>query len=108
MSLAVTVIFERPEPAYPDVWGVIIHISIGDLIYEESGRVTSQRVLDVNGPIVENSYSAAGALTANGTLTYTYNVQVSLKLQNRRFFQNHFIFHRKNCSTIFFYMDHNL
>jgi hypothetical protein len=40
--------------------------TIGNLRYEERGRVTSQRVIDGNGPAVENSYSAAGTLRANG------------------------------------------
>ena len=43
--------------------------TIGNLRYQERGRVTSQRVIDGNGPVVENSYSAAGTLTANGAAT---------------------------------------
>ena len=40
--------------------------TIGNLRYEERGRVTGQRVIDVNRTLVENSYSAAGTLRANG------------------------------------------
>ena len=43
--------------------------TIGNLRYQERGRVTSQRVIDGNGPVVENSYSAAGTLRANGAAT---------------------------------------
>jgi hypothetical protein len=37
-------------------------VTIGNLRYQERGRVTSQRVIDVNRTLVENSYSAAGTL----------------------------------------------
>jgi hypothetical protein len=43
--------------------------TIGNLRYQERGRVTSQRVIDVNRTLVENSYSAAGTLRANGAAT---------------------------------------
>jgi hypothetical protein len=35
---------------------------LGDLIYEPRGRVTGQRVLDVEGPKIEVSFSASGVL----------------------------------------------
>jgi hypothetical protein len=35
---------------------------LGDLIYEPKGRVTGQRVLDVEGPKIEVSFSASGVL----------------------------------------------
>lgn len=44
--------------------------TIGNLRYQERGRVTSQRVIDVNRTTLEeNSYSAAGTLRANGAAT---------------------------------------
>jgi hypothetical protein len=49
---------------------------IGDLRYQENGRVTSQRVLDVNGPVVENSYSAIGILRDNIPVTNIATIKV--------------------------------
>jgi hypothetical protein len=43
--------------------------TIGNLRYQERGRITSQRVIDVDRSLVENSYSAAGTLRANGAAT---------------------------------------
>jgi hypothetical protein len=57
-----------------------ITISIGDLIYQENGRATSQRVLDVNGPVVENSYSAVGTLRNNISVTNIGTIKVFLDL----------------------------
>jgi hypothetical protein len=44
-------------------------VTIGDLRYKERERVTGQRVIDVNRTLVENSYSAAGTLRADGAAT---------------------------------------
>jgi hypothetical protein len=35
---------------------------LGELIYEPKGRITGQRVLDVEGPKIEVSFSASGVL----------------------------------------------
>jgi hypothetical protein len=47
----------------------------GDLIAEEKGKITSQRVLDVEGgePTIETSFSATGkyrGVETTGTVTY--------------------------------------
>lgn len=50
-------------------------ISLGNLFYKETGKITSQRALDMNGALFENSYSANGTLNGNipvmniGTIT---------------------------------------
>ncbi|MDQ6667852.1 MAG: hypothetical protein M3Y53_06450 [Thermoproteota archaeon] len=48
---------------------------LGDLIAEEKGKITSQRVLDVGGgePTIETSFSATGkygGVETTGTVTY--------------------------------------
>lgn len=45
---------------------------LGDLIYEPKGRVTGQRVLDVEGPKIEVSFSASGVL--KGSIEVIENV----------------------------------
>ncbi|HEV8388102.1 MAG TPA: hypothetical protein VGQ03_10825 [Nitrososphaera sp.] len=49
---------------------------LGDLVYESKGKVTGQRVLELNPPKIESSYSVAGklkgiAITEMGTYTST-------------------------------------
>ncbi len=48
---------------------------LGDLINEEKGKITSQRILDVEGgePTIETSFSATGkyrGVETTGTITY--------------------------------------
>jgi hypothetical protein len=42
---------------------------LGELIYEQKGKVTGQRVLDVSPPRVETSFSATGTLKGGITVS---------------------------------------
>jgi hypothetical protein len=42
---------------------------LGELIYEQKGKVTGQRVLDVSPPRVETSFSATGSLKGGSTVS---------------------------------------
>ena len=42
---------------------------LGDLIYEQKGKVTGQRVLDVSPPRVETTFSATGSLKGGSTVS---------------------------------------
>jgi hypothetical protein len=54
-------------------------IKIGNLTYQENGRVTGKRVLDVNGPVMENSYSASGTLKGNIPVTNIGTIKVFIR-----------------------------
>jgi hypothetical protein len=42
---------------------------LGELIYEQKGKVTGQRVLDVSPPRVETSFSATGTVKGGSTVS---------------------------------------
>ena len=43
---------------------LVSHLMLGDLFYQAKGRITSKRVLDLEGPKIESSYYVEGKMRA--------------------------------------------
>ena len=48
---------------------LILKDMLGELIYEQKGKVTGQRVLDVSPPRVETTFSATGSVKGGSTVS---------------------------------------
>jgi len=54
-------------------------ITIGNQFYQERGMVTTQRVLDLNGPVFENTYVANGMLRGTISVTNIGTIHVTFR-----------------------------